>query len=43
MSQIAVPLAVHAGKTLLTRYLKGRKTRMCPHCGGKIFIRGGRK
>jgi len=43
MSQILGPLALHAGKEIITRYIKGRKVRMCPHCNGKIYIRGGRK
>ncbi len=40
LSSVLAPLAVHAGKALLTRFIKGRRVRSCPHCGGKIFIRG---
>ncbi len=43
MSQFIAPLALHAGKALITKFIKGRKTRSCPHCGGKVFIRGGRR
>jgi len=38
-SQLLTPLAIHAGKALITRFIKGRRVRMCPHCGRKVFIR----
>ncbi len=43
MSQIIAPLALHAGKAIITKFIKGRKVRTCPHCNGKIFIRGRRR
>ncbi len=43
MSSLLAPLAIHAGKTLITRFIKGRKMRFCPHCGRKVFIRGNTK
>ncbi len=43
MSSLLAPLAVHAGKALITRFIKGKRMRFCPHCKGKVFIRGGRK
>ncbi len=40
MSTIIAPLALHAGKQLITRFIKGRRMRFCPQCGAKVFIRG---
>ena len=40
LSEFLAPLALHAGKTLITRFIKGKKNRFCPHCKGKIYIRG---
>ncbi len=40
VSSLLAPLAIHAGKALITRFIKGRRMRFCPHCGGKVFMRG---
>ncbi len=40
MSQLLAPLALSAGKALITRFIKGRRMRFCPNCGAKVFIRG---
>ncbi len=40
MSALAAPLALHAGKAILTRFIKGKRMRFCPHYGRKVFIRG---
>ncbi len=40
MSSLLAPLALHAGKRIITKFINGRKIRSCPHCGGKIHIRG---
>ncbi len=42
-AQVGSALAIHAGKRIITRIIRGRKTRMCPHCNGKINIRVRRK
>ena len=42
-SVIAGQLALHAGKALITKFIKGKRMRLCPNCGQKVFIRGGRR
>ncbi len=42
-TQIASALAIHAGKAIITRFIKGRKMRFCPHCNRKVFIRSSPK
>ncbi len=39
-TQIAQGVALHVGKALITRFIKGRRMRFCPNCGAKVFIRG---
>ncbi len=44
MSQFLAPLALTAGKEIIKRVIRrGRGGVRCPHCGGKINIRGRRK
>jgi len=39
LTDSVTPLAIHAGKAIITRFIKGRKMRFCPHCNAKVFIR----
>ncbi len=39
-SQVAQGVLLHVGKALITRFIRGRRVRMCPNCGQKVFIRG---
>ncbi len=40
MSSLVAPLALHAGKMIITKFIKGRRVRFCPNCKQKINIRG---
>jgi len=43
MSAILAPIAIEAGKQIVTKFIKGRRMRFCPHCSRKINIRGKRR
>ena len=41
--QALIGIGTHVAKKLITRTLSGKRVRMCPHCGGKVYIRGTRR